>query len=218
MHAQHRHACVYGHNVPVCHVSGYRTAAALVNLTQGGNLPFDTRRIQRGANVLHGLGGSIRRAALAPGAGVFADGHAIVELTVVPAVAGFGEVGVKGIGNIRGQAERVGKALPKLYPLAVAQDLHEILKGMALHTTDAHGADLFLVGQDAHGSVSGGFQIQQGFQLRIGANPVIVAVGTQQAPVQAHLPALAGRDNRQLRGAEVFLHHAVLLVQQAHDV
>ena len=218
MHAQHGDPGIHGNNVPVCHVSGYRTAAALVNLTQGGNLPFDTRRIQRGANVLHGLGGSIGGAALAPGAGVFADGHAIVELTVVPAVAGFGEVGVKGIGNIRGQAEGVGKALPKLYPLAVAQDLHEILKGMALHTADAHGADLFLVGQDAHGGVSGGFQIQQGFQLRIGANPVIVAVGTQQAPVQAHLPALAGRDNRQLRGAEVFLHHAVLLVQQAHDV
>ena len=45
-----------------------------------------------------------------------------------------------------------------------------------------------------------------------------MAVGTQQAPVQAHLPALAGRDNRQLRGAEIFLHHTVLLVQQAHDV
>ena len=108
--------------------------------------------------------------------------------------------------------------MAQLDPLAVAQDLHEVLKGAALHTADAHGTDLLLVCQDADGGVLGGGQSQHGLQLCIGADPVVMTVGAQQAPVQANLPALSGGDNRQLGSAEIILHKAVLLVQQAHDV
>ena len=52
---------------------------------------------------------------------------------------------------------------------------------MALHAADAHGANLFLVRQYAHSSVLGSGQVQDGLQLGVGADPVIVAVGTQQS-------------------------------------
>ena len=218
MHAQDGNTRVYGDDVPVCHVGSHGTAAALIDLAQSGDLPLDTGGVQGGTDMLHSLGGGIGSAALAPGAGVLADGNAVVQHAVVPAIAGLGEVGVKGIGNVGRQAEGIGKAMAQLYILAVTQNLHEVLKGMALHTADAHGADFFLVGQNAHGGVLGGRQGQHGLQLGIGADPVVMAVGTQQAPVQAHFPALAGRNHRQLGGAEIVFHNAVLLVQQPHDV
>ncbi len=45
-----------------------------------------------------------------------------------------------------------------------------------------------------------------------------MAVGADQAPVQAHLPASPGGDHGQLGGLEVRLDQAVLFVQQLHDV
>ena len=218
MHAQHGDTGIYGDDVPVGHVGRHSAAAALVNFAQGSDLPLHARGIQGGANMLHGLGRGIGSAGFTPGTGVLADGHTVVQGAVVPAVAGLCKIGVKGVGHVGGQAEGVGEALAQLHSLAIAEDLHKILKGMALHAADAHGADLLFVRQNAHGSVLGSGQVQDGLQLGVGADPIVVAIGTQQTPVQAHLPALAGGDHSQLRSAEVSLHHAVLLVEQPHDV
>ena len=167
----------------------------------------------------HGLGGSVGSAALATGTGVLADADAVVQGRIVPLVAGLGEVGVIGVGNVGRQAEGVCKAVVQLHALTVAQNLHEILKGMALHTADAHGANLLLVCQDANGSMGGdGIHVEDGLQLCIGAHPVIVTVGCQQAAIQTHLTALAGGHNGQLGAAEIVFHNAVLLVQQLHHI
>ncbi len=93
-----------------------------------------------------------------------------------------------------------------------------MLKVVALHTGDAHGAHLFPIRQDAHGGPLRLVDGEQGFQLRVGADPVVVAVGADQAPVQTHLPAPSGGDHGQLGGLEVVLDQAVLFVQQLHDV
>ena len=166
----------------------------------------------------HSLGGSVGRAALAPGAGVLADGNAVVQLAVVPLVAGLRPVGVEGVGNVGGQAEGIGEAVGQLDALGIAQALHEMFKVVALHTGNTHRANLFLVGKDADGGLFGHVQREQGFQLGVGADPVVVAVGAEQAAVKTRLPAASRGNHRQLGGEEVALHKAVLLVQQLHDV
>ena len=93
-----------------------------------------------------------------------------------------------------------------------------MLEVVALHTGNAHGADFLLVRQNADRGFCGIFDVKNGVQLGIGADPVVVAVGTQQASVQAHLPAPAGRHYRQFGRQEVFLDEAVLFVQPAHHV
>ena len=52
VHAQHGNTCVNGDDVAVCHVSGNSTAAALVDLTQGCNLPDNIIAVEGGAPQL----------------------------------------------------------------------------------------------------------------------------------------------------------------------
>ena len=109
--------------------------------------------------------------------------------------------------------------MAQLYTLTVAQNLHEVFKGAALHTADAHRANLLLVCQNADGGVGGdGVHVEDGLQLCVGAHPVVVTVGCQQAAIQTYLTALAGGHNGQLGAAEIVFHNAVLLVQQLHHI
>ena len=57
-------------------------------------------------------------------------------------------------------------------------------------------------------------QGQHGVQRREGAAPVVVAEGGDHAPVKAQLPGLGGGHHDQLRGEEVLLPDAILLMQE----
>ena len=131
---------------------------------------------------------------------------------------GFGEIGVKGIGNVCGQAEGLGQAVLQTDALGGAEVIHEILEEMALHAGDTHTADLFLVCQDADSGLCGGAEGEHGSQLCVSADPVVVAVGADQAPVQANLAAGAGGNDGQFGAEEILLDDAVLFVQQLHNV
>ena len=192
MHTQHRNARVHGDNVPVGHVGRYRAAAALIHLAQSGNLPDDPGLIQSTAHEAHGLGGGVGGSAFAPGTGVLANGRTVVQLGIVPLVAGVGKIGVKGVGHIGRQTEGLGKAVLQLDPLDIAQAAHEMLEVVALHTGNAHGADFLLVRQNADRGFCGIFDVKNGVQLGIGADPVVMAVSTQKTSVQAYLPAAPG--------------------------
>ena len=93
-----------------------------------------------------------------------------------------------------------------------------MLKVVALHTGNAHGANFLPIRQDTHGSLGRILDGKQGIQFGVGADPVIVTVGRQQAAVKANLTALASRQHRQLGGQEILLNQAIFLVQQLHDV
>ena len=105
-----------------------------------------------------------------------------------------------------------------LHALALAQIAHKRIKGGRLHPGHAQGADLLLVCQHADGRAAGRLgQVQQGLKAGVGADPVVLAVGTDHGPVQADVHGLGGGDSHQLGGEEVLLHHAVLLVENGHD-
>ena len=198
VHAQDRDAGVHGDDVSVGHVGCYGAAAALIHLAQGGNLPHNAGLLKEGADIAHGLGGGVGGAALSPGAGVFANGHAVVQAGVVPPVAGLGKVGVKGVGYVGGEAESVLEAAIQAGALAVAKIPYKGLKAIRLHAGHAHRADFLFVGQDANRRLGGRAQSQQGSQSGKGADPVVVTVSAQKAPVQTHLPAFARRNDGQL--------------------
>ena len=114
MHIQHGHTGIHRGDVAVCHVGSHGAAAALINLAQSCNLPDDTGVVQGSADMTHHLCGCVGCAALAAAAGVLADGDTVVQGGVVALVAGLGEVGIIGIGNVRGQAEGIGEVKNKL--------------------------------------------------------------------------------------------------------
>ena len=132
MHGQNRHAGVQGVDVAVGHVSGNGAAAALVHLAQLSGLPDDAVVVEQTADAAHDLAGGVRAAALAPGAGVLAQGDAIVDLGVVALVAGLGVDGVEGVGNVAAQAEGTLQAAAQLALLGLADVLHEGLEEAAL--------------------------------------------------------------------------------------
>ena len=92
-----------------------------------------------------------------------------------------------------------------------------MLKRLGLHTGHALGADLFLVGEDAHGGLLRHVQLQNRGQLRIRADAVVMAVGADEAAVKAEVAGVCRRDSLEFSGNKIFLHDAVFLMQNAHD-
>ena len=217
MHAQHRHTCVDGVNVPLGHELGHGTAAAGIGFPQLRHLPEHIFLVQQAAQLTHHLGAGVRGAGFAAGAGVLAQSHAVVDESGVALVVYIGKVGVVGGGHIGADAEGVGKAVPQQHTLRIAQLSHELIKGGGQHTGHTFGADLLLIRKDTHGGALGGFRVKQASQLRIGAHPVIVTVAGDKAAVKADITGVSGGDSLQLSGDKVLLHHAVLLMQQGHD-
>lgn len=86
-------------------------------------------------------------------------------------------VRVKGRGDVRRNADALCKAVAQVNALALAHVAHEPLKGLALHAGDAVGAGLLLIGQDADAGLLRVLDVEDGLELRIGADPVVVAVG-----------------------------------------
>ena len=214
MHAQHGDACVDGIDVAVGHILGHGAAAAGVDLAHLADLPHHAGLVQHAADIGHGLGPGIGGAALTPGAGVLADAQAVVHPGFVALFIHLGKIGVEGGGNVGGQAEGALVAHPQADALPVAQVLHEGVEEGGLHTGDAHGADLLLVGQHAHGGLFGNVDVKQALQCGIAAHPVVVSVGADEAAVQAQIRGVEGGDHLQLGGGEVILADAVFLVEQ----
>lgn len=92
-----------------------------------------------------------------------------------------------------------------------------MLERLGLHAGHALGADLLLVGEDADGGLLRRFELQDGRELGVGADAVVMAVGADHAAVKAQVPRVGGRDGLKLSGDEILLHDAVFLVQDAHD-
>ena len=134
-------------------------------ISPGGQNLLDFLELRQVLSTYDGVGS----AALAATAGVLADGHAVVEHGIVPAVGDLGEVGIVCVGYVSRQAEGIGEAILQLHALGIAQAAQEMLEVLALHTGDTHGADLFLVSQDAHSSLGGILDGEQSFQSRVGA-------------------------------------------------
>ena len=204
-------------DVALGHVLCDRSAAACVGLAKLGHLPHDAVAVEQPADAAHDLGRRVGRAALAAGAGVLAQAHAVVDIGRVAALIDLGEVGVVSGGDVGRDAEGVCKAVGQLDGLHSAERLHEVLKRLGLHTGHALGADLFLVGEDAHGGLLRHVQLQNRGQLRIRADAVVMAVGADEAAVKAEVAGVCRRDGLQLGGDKILLHNAVFLMQDAHD-
>ena len=217
MHGQHRDAGIDGLDVAVCHVTGDRAAAALVDLAELAGLPDDVVLRKDAAHIAHDLSGCVGAAGLAARAGILEDAGAVVDLRVVRRVAGLGIQRVKRVADVCGQAERMLEAAALACARRLAQVLHEHLEILALHAGDADGADLLLVGQHAHGRLDRGAEVQQRLEGGIGAYAVVMAVGGDEAAVEANLTRRACGDHGQLGGEEVLLRQAVLLVQEHED-
>ena len=107
------------------------------------------------------------------------------------------------------------QARAKVRSLRLAQALHKVLERLTLHAGHALGADLFLVGKDADSRLGGMLHVEDGGKLGIGADAVVVAVAADEAAVKSEVAHIEAGDDLQLRGEEILLGNAVLLVEQA---
>ena len=215
MHAQHRDAGIDGVNVPVGHEHGDGAAAALVHLAQLAQLPDHFLLRKEPAQIGHQLGRRVTGAGLAPGAGELADAHAVVDLGLAALLGHIGVQGIVGVADVGREAEALFIAAAQGHTLALAQILHEAVKGGALHTADAVGAGLLLVGQDADAGALRVLHVEDGLQLRIGADPVVMAVAADEGAVKTHLAHVKSGDGGQLRGEEVLLGNVIHIVENA---
>ena len=213
VHRQHRNARIERVDVALGHELGDRAAAAGVGLAELGHLPEHAVVVHQLAHLADNLGAGVARAALAAGAGVLAQRHAVVAERGVALIVNIGKVRVVGRRHVRAQAEGVGKAVGQLHALRAAHIAHEPFKGLREHTGNTLRADLFLIGKDADGGLLGRNGVENACKLCVGADAVVVTVGSDEAAVKADVARLAGGHDLELGGDEVLLRNAVLRVQ-----
>ena len=98
------------------------------------------------------------------------------------------------------------------------QVVDEVAHERALHAGRAAGADLFLIGQQHHlGAGGGALDVQERPEGGIAADPVVLAVGGDQAAVKPEVAGLEGGDDFQLGREEILLGDAVFLVEDVQD-
>ena len=110
MHGEDGNARIEGIDVALGHELGDGAAAARVGLAKLGHLPDDALVVEELADLADDLGRGVGRAALAAGAGVFAEADAIVGVGGVAALIDLGEVRVVGRSDVGGEAEGMGDA------------------------------------------------------------------------------------------------------------
>ena len=219
MHRKNGRAGVDGIDVAVGHVLRNRSAAALIDLAELARLPDDVVVGKDPAQLADDLGGGVVAAGFAARAGELANADAVIGAgaVAVGVLAHFPERRIVGVADVRADAEAVGKAVAQPHVLLLAEILHERLKGVALHAGNAHRADLFLVGENAHGGALRHFGVENGFELGIGAHAVVLTVAADERAVHADVARLKTRHDLQLGGEEVLLRDAVAVVQKRHD-
>ena len=99
--------------------------------------------------------------------------------------------------------------------LLLAEVGHEGLKRLRLHAGHAIGADLLLIGEDAHGrTLRRAVKVEDGTQLSVGAHAVILTVGADHAAVKADVARRERRHGGQLRRQKVLFRDAVFIIEQ----
>ena len=95
---------------------------------------------------------------------------------------------------------------------------NEIPQVSGLHAGVSLRTDLLLIGEDRHGRERRILRLQDGGEGGIGADPIVVTVGADQAAVEAQVPRLEGRYGFELSGKEVRLGHAVFFMKDPQNV
>ena len=149
---------------------------------------------------------------------VLGHGHAAVDEGGVAALVDLGEVGVEAGRYVGGQALGVGLDRGEVTAQSGGDLGDQVGQQLGLHTRVALGADLLLVGQNDHGGVDGIVGAKQSGDGGVGADAVVVAVGTDQGAVQTHVSCLAGGYGGEIGGQEILLGDAVLLMEQSQHV
>ena len=104
-----------------------------------------------------------------------------------------------------------------MHVLLLAEVGHERFKRTALHAGNAHRADLFLVGKDAHGGAVRRLGVENGLELGIGAHAVVLTVAADERAVHADVARFKARHDLQLGREEVLFRDVVAVVQKRHD-
>ena len=212
----HGYAAVDDVTAPVGHDVGDGTAAALVDLAKFPDLPGNFFFVEDAADLGHEFGVGIVAAGLAAGAGVFAQADTVAELGRILFFIGVGKDRVKGGADVGRQdfAVAQGPAQPDFLVMALeGQEFgDEVREVRRLDARVADGTDFFFIGKEGDLCLFPRYGIEDGGQVGIRADAVIMAVGHDHRPVQADVAALDGRDDFQFSTGEIFFFNTVFFL------
>ena len=80
----------------------------------------------------------------------------------------------------------------------------------------ANRTDLLLIGKNGKSRVYRGSILHLSHQRCVGADPVILAIGTYQAAVETDIHSLNSRHHLNLGTGKVFFCHSIALIQKLH--
>ena len=212
VHGDDGHADIHRVDVHVGDVLSDRPAAADVHLAEFRRLPDDALLCKHLPDFAQKLCRGIVGAALAARTRELADARPARDHRGVLLLVCAREVGVISRRHVCGEALGGSLHLAEVGTEGDGDLLHQVLIDLALQPRRALAADLLLVDEHGkHGMLA--LVFDDGHERGIGAHPVVVAVGTDERPVEADVARLEGGNGGELGGEEVLLAHPVFLVE-----
>ena len=217
MHIQKSHAAVNDIHSIICSDIGNRSAASLVHFAQFRGLPADAGAVHNPPQLSDILCAGVIGTGFSSGTGVLIKHHAASQVRRVLLFKSGRIVRVKSRAHIRRKHVRILQAPAQRQFGILAGQLHHfrrhIFKIPGLHARGSHAADLLLVSQQTHGSIRRILYFQLSQKGRERADPIVLAISHDHAPVQSKVPGRSCRYRLQFRREEVFLFNSILLLQ-----
>src|SRR5699024_8462915 len=128
-------------------------------------LPQDVVVVQQVPNLAHELGGSIRGAALATGAGILDNAYALVQIAGVVGLISGSIGGVISGRHVSGEAGGLGQHIVAVHSVLLGQGVDKVPQIGGLQAGVAGAAGLFLVGENGDDRLLGNLAaVKDGFQ------------------------------------------------------
>ena len=218
MHAQNRHTKIDYIHIHRSNIQCNGTAAAFVYSAQLADLPENISLIHNADNLGHCFGTGIIGAGFAARTGIFGQYRAFVYEAAVALFIYGSKARVVGTVNIGRKCGSIAQQLADVGTLSCCQVLQIVQHEIGIQAGVAVRTDFFFICQNRNSGVVRCFGINFRSQRGISANLVILAVGTDQAAVQAHVLRLGCGNKFNFRTHKIMLGNAVHFVEQSQRV
>ena len=218
MHAQNRHTKVDYIHIHRSNIQCNGTAAAFVNSAKLADLPENLSLIHNADNLGHRFSAGVVGVGFAARTGIFGQYRAFVDEAAVAFFIYGSKARIISTVNIGGKRSSIAQQLADIGTLSCCQILQIVQHEIGIQTGVAVGTDFLFICQNRNSGVVRCFGINFRSQRGISANLVILAVGTNQAAVQAHILRLSCGNKFNFRTHKVMLGNAVHFVEQSQRV
>jgi len=217
VHAENGNAEVNGFNVSFGNVSRNGSATALINLTELAGLPYNIFFIKDITHKGNEFSACIAGAALSAGTGILGHNYTASDEAAVSLFVALCIRGIKRRVNVGRKALGISAHLAGICTERDRDLVDKVNEKVNLHAGSAAGADLFLIGKNAHKGVRRIGILEECGKCGIGADAVVVTVSADESSVKTDITSLECGNGGKLCRKEVLFSHSVLFVKDLHN-